>query len=101
VSYETILEDRDGAIAIITLNRPSVLNALNVAMVAELGQALAGNARPTAACASLILTGAGDRAFAAGADISELAALPNAVAARRSRGPVKQLTVQIERMGCP
>ena len=100
VAYETILEDRDGAIAIITLNRPSVLNALNVAMVAELGQALAG-CEADRSVRALILTGAGDRSFAAGADISELAALPNAVAGAALARVGQQLTRRIERMRMP
>jgi enoyl-CoA hydratase len=100
VSYETILNERDGAVAIVTLNRPSVLNALNVAMVRELTRAFEEiEADPAVHVA--ILTGAGDRAFAAGADISELNALASAVDGARLARAGQALTVQIERMGTP
>jgi enoyl-CoA hydratase len=72
VAYENILrEDRDG-IAFVTVNRPDKLNALNNATIGELlhaFDAVAADDRVRAA----ILTGAGDKAFVAGADISELA----------------------------
>ena len=72
MAYENILrEDRDG-IAFVTVNRPDKLNALNNATIGELlhaFDAVAADDRVRAA----ILTGAGDKAFVAGADISELA----------------------------
>ncbi len=72
MGYENILyEPRDG-IGYITFNRPKVLNALNHATLTELQQALEA-ARDDAAVRVLIVTGAGDKAFVAGADISELA----------------------------
>jgi len=72
MGYENILyETRDG-IAYITFNRPKVLNALNRRTVEELQQALL-DARDDQAVRVLILTGAGEKAFVAGADISELA----------------------------
>ncbi len=61
----------DEGIALITLNRPKALNALNTAMVEELGEALDEVGARTGLRA-LILTGAGNRAFAAGADISQM-----------------------------
>ena len=71
MSESTILfEDRDG-VGLITLNRPSALNALNSALVAELDALLDRLARDGGLHA-LVLTGAGNRAFAAGADISEM-----------------------------
>ena len=61
---------RQGEFAIITLNRPEALNALSFEIVGEIGDAIAeaGNSDARA----LIITGAGDRAFSAGADIKEL-----------------------------
>ncbi len=100
MKYETILEERESAIAIITLNRPSVLNALNVAMVRELGAAL-GACEADPAVRAIVLTGSGDRAFAAGADIAELAALPGAVAGAGIARSGQRLTLQIEGMGTP
>jgi enoyl-CoA hydratase len=70
--FENILyEVRDG-IAFVTLNRPRVLNALNAATLAELHLAIQAIADDDTIRAAL-LTGAGDKAFAAGADIQELA----------------------------
>ncbi len=61
-------------LAIVTLNRPKVLNALNVATLAELDAVFSGLASESSIRA-ILLTGSGGRAFAAGADISELAAI--------------------------
>src|ERR1700686_3041097 len=67
VAYE-----KKGAIAYVTVNRPKVLNALNTPTWADLRTAFEG-ARDDAAVHGVILTGAGNKAFIAGADISELA----------------------------
>lgn len=67
----TLLCERDGAVATVTLNRPDALNALNAAMLEELGGVFAELAAD-AAVRVILLTGAGPRAFAAGADIREL-----------------------------
>lgn len=65
-----LYEVRDG-IAFITLNRPKVLNALNAATLAELNTAIEA-IRDDETIRAALLTGAGDKAFAAGADIQEL-----------------------------
>ena len=70
--YETLLLDLDGAIATITLNRPAVLNALNATLFRELDEVCAELAAAPAVRV-LLITGAGPKAFAAGADIAELA----------------------------
>lgn len=80
MAYETLLFDRDGATAIITINRPKALNALNATVMKELIAAF-DELEKDAGVRAVIITGAGDRAFVAGADISELAALPTAEAA--------------------
>jgi enoyl-CoA hydratase len=72
MAYENILYEVRGAIALITFNRPKVLNALNRRTIEELRDALVA-ARDDAAVRVLILTGAGEKSFVAGADISELA----------------------------
>lgn len=72
MGYENILYEKKEQIAYITFNRPKVLNALNRQTIEELKQALL-DARGDAAVRVLILTGAGEKAFVAGADISELA----------------------------
>jgi len=72
MAYENLLyEIRDG-VAVITINRPDKLNALNRATVKELDAAAAAAGSDTAVGA-LILTGSGPKAFVAGADINELA----------------------------
>jgi len=72
MAYENILYEVRDAIAVITFNRPKVLNALNRRTIEELRDALVA-ARDDAAVRVLILTGAGEKSFVAGADISELA----------------------------
>ncbi|HSC46427.1 MAG TPA: enoyl-CoA hydratase-related protein [Candidatus Acidoferrum sp.] len=71
MSYENILYEKQNAIATITFNRPKVLNALNRKTVEELQSALV-DARDDSAVRVVILTGAGEKAFVAGADIGEL-----------------------------
>lgn len=70
--YEHILVEREDPIAIVTLNRPAKLNALNWALVGEVATALE-ELDADGAIRCIVLTGAGDRAFAAGADIAEMA----------------------------
>ena len=71
MSYENILYAKQDGIAKITFNRPKVLNALNRQTVEELQSALL-DARDDESIRVLILTGAGEKAFVAGADIGEL-----------------------------
>jgi enoyl-CoA hydratase len=67
----TVLREREGAVCVLTLNRPDKLNALSVELLGELDATLAELATDaTISCA--ILTGAGDKAFAAGADIAAM-----------------------------
>lgn len=70
-AFTSVLYEKKGAIAYATLNRPKVLNALNKAIIAELKAAFE-DARDDSEVRGIILTGAGDKAFAAGADISEV-----------------------------
>ena len=70
--YETLLVERNGAVTLVTLNRPQALNALNTTVLAELIAAFAAyDADETQGC--LVLTGS-EKAFAAGADIKEMQA---------------------------
>ncbi len=70
MAYENILVDTQGAVGIIRLNRPKALNALNAALVADVGAALdAFEADDEIGC--IVLTG-NEKAFAAGADIKEM-----------------------------
>ena len=74
MSFETILLEKRAPLAIVTLNRPQVLNALNAALFVELADAVEDLAADPEIRVVLV-TGAGPKAFAAGADIAELAAL--------------------------
>ena len=71
MTYETLIVEQTGAVALIRLNRPKALNALNAELLGELACALAGfDKDDTVGC--IVLTGS-ERAFAAGADIKEMA----------------------------
>ena len=72
MAYENLLVEKKTGIAHITFNRPKVLNALNRKTIEELQQVLL-DAREDAAVRVLIITGAGEKSFVAGADIGELA----------------------------
>jgi enoyl-CoA hydratase len=72
MAYENLLYEKKDGIAHVTLNRPKVLNALNRKTVEELRDALI-DAREDDSVRVLILTGAGEKSFVAGADIGELA----------------------------
>jgi enoyl-CoA hydratase len=72
MGYENLLYEKKDGIAYVTFNRPKVLNALNRKTVEELRDALI-DARDDVSVRVLILTGAGEKSFVAGADISELA----------------------------
>jgi enoyl-CoA hydratase len=90
----------DGSIAILTLNRPAVLNALNADLLSLLEQTLdAFTGDPE--LRAVILTGAGDRAFAAGADIAELAAVDGAVMGEHKARTGQRVTQLIEALPVP
>ena len=72
MTYENILLEKKNAIAYVTVNRPKVLNALNMATMEELRAAFT-DIQSDASIRVAILTGAGEKAFVAGADIGELA----------------------------
>lgn len=73
MSFDNLLLERDGAIAVVTINRPQVLNALNSSTIDELRRVIL-ELKHDASVRSVIITGAGEKAFVAGADINELAA---------------------------
>jgi len=99
MSYETIELEISHPIATITINRPKSLNALNAQVIEEMHSALdeiQGNEDVRA----LIITGAGDKAFVAGADISELARL-NPVGAKHFATRGHQLMFKLEALPIP
>ncbi|HLN85707.1 MAG TPA: enoyl-CoA hydratase/isomerase family protein, partial [Candidatus Limnocylindrales bacterium] len=68
MSYQNILAERDGKVALITLNRPEKLNAMNYELAAELDEELTKiESDDEVRC--VVLTGAGPRAFSAGGDV--------------------------------
>jgi len=94
-----VLYDKKGATAYVTVNRPKVLNALNTPTWADLRTAFE-RARDDAAVRGVILTGAGNKAFIAGADIGELAHL-SAVEAEQSSRFGQQVLDLVENLGKP
>ena len=98
-TFETLVYEQKGGIAYVTLNRPKVLNALSRRTWEDLRAAFEG-ARDDAAVRGVILTGAGDKAFIAGADISELAHV-TAVEAKASSAYGQAVLDLIENLGKP
>src|SRR5215510_7037481 len=74
MNFETLLIERDGAVAIVTINRPKVLNALNTQTLDDLWHAMLALKHDDTVRA-LVITGAGEKSFVAGADINELAVM--------------------------
>jgi len=99
ISLENVLYEKKGPIAYVTLNRPKVLNALNAKTWEDLRTAFEA-ARTDSEVHGVILTGAGDKAFIAGADISELAHL-SAVEAEESSSFGQQVLNLVENLGKP
>ncbi|HXD30216.1 MAG TPA: enoyl-CoA hydratase-related protein [Pyrinomonadaceae bacterium] len=97
--FENVLFEKKNGIAYVTLNRPKVLNALNHATWNDL-QAAFEDARDDETVRGVILTGAGDKAFIAGADISELATV-SAVQAEKSSSYGQEVLNLIENLGKP
>lgn len=82
--FETILYEKQGAIACVTLNRPKVLNVYNIKMRDELYQVLSA-IQDDAEVRVVMLKGAGEKAFCAGADLSEFLTAPSPMVARQVR----------------
>jgi enoyl-CoA hydratase len=99
MAFQTLLIEDRGAVRLITLNRPDKLNALNRETINELHQAFEA-AADAASVRAVVLTGAGAKAFVAGADISEMSGL-SPVEARDFSRRGQRLMVTIERLGKP
>jgi enoyl-CoA hydratase len=97
--FENLLLAREAAVAVVTINRPQVLNALNAATLDELGDAI-DRLTDDDTVRVVIVTGAGDRSFVAGADIKELAA-QRPVDTRDHAGRGQRVFDAIEQMGKP
>jgi enoyl-CoA hydratase/carnithine racemase len=72
MAFDNLLLERDGAVATMTINRPKVLNALNSQTIDELRRAIL-ELKADGEIRAIVLTGAGEKSFVAGADINELA----------------------------
>jgi enoyl-CoA hydratase len=94
-----VFEASEDGVAQLTIHRPEKLNALNAAVLGELDEAL-GRVEGDSSIRGLILTGAGEKAFVAGADIGELA-VGNAAAAREMSLRGQRVMRRLERMGKP
>jgi enoyl-CoA hydratase len=99
MAYENLLTERDEAVLVITINRPSVLNALNTQTLTELDAAMDA-AREDPTVRAVILTGAGDKAFVAGADIKELA-VQTPVTGREHARRGQAILNRLEHLGKP
>ncbi len=97
--YENILFDLTDRVAVIAVNRPQKLNALNAKTIDELTDAFT-RVRDDPGIGAAVLTGAGDRAFIAGADIGEIRTRDAASGAEMSRRG-QALTLLMERIGKP
>jgi enoyl-CoA hydratase len=84
MNFETLLVERDGAVAVVTINRPKVLNALNTQTISELDHVLR-DIQQDDGVRAVVLTGAGEKSFVAGADINELAVLTPAQGQQHGR----------------
>ena len=99
LKLENVVYEKKNPIAYVTLNRPKVLNALNKATINELREDFQ-DARDDSAIRGVILTGSGEKAFAAGADIAEVAN-NTAVEAEEATRRGQALTDLIENLGKP
>jgi enoyl-CoA hydratase len=99
-AYATILVTRDGALGLVTLNRPEVLNALNAQLLGELSRALSELDRDPSVRA-IAITGSGEKAFAAGADIGELNALRSTAEGAQKARDGQAITLEIEHLDTP
>lgn len=99
MTFDNLLLERDGPVTLLTINRPAVLNALNVATLDDLGRAMI-HLKDDSGVRVVIVTGAGPKAFVAGADISELSQLTPA-AAREYAVRGQAVLQAIEELGKP
>ena len=98
--YETLLVDVTGGVASLTLNRPDVRNALSATLIRELEQALAALEADSAARV-IVLAGAGDKAFCAGADLKGVGDRGTTLQARESFSGFARILEAMARMRTP
>src|SRR5258708_16446825 len=98
-AFANIIYEKRDAIGYLTINRPKALNALSQATLTEIQSALE-DARDDSIVRGIILTGSGNRAFVAGADITEIASISAVEAAEFTRRGQAVLNL-IENLGKP
>jgi enoyl-CoA hydratase len=97
--FENLIVERDGAVATVTINRPKVLNALNAPTMEELAAAMM-ELGADESVRVIVLTGAGEKSFVAGADINELA-VQTPVGGRDHAQRGQRVLDAIEQLGKP
>jgi enoyl-CoA hydratase len=100
MDFKNLLVESSGGIAKLTVNRPDKLNALNHETLGELACAFDA-LEADAAVRCLVVTGSGEKAFVAGADINELVAMPSAMAAKELAYFGQQVFGRLDRMTKP
>ncbi|MGI8662496.1 MAG: enoyl-CoA hydratase/isomerase family protein [Acidimicrobiales bacterium] len=100
MGYDALLYDLTEGVATITINRPERRNALSWTVMTELRDALA-TAKADSGARVVVLTGSGDKAFCAGADLSGMAAGPGWAAMHDARGELARLFREIWELGKP
>jgi enoyl-CoA hydratase len=100
VELADVLYDVSDSVATITLNRPEQRNAVGPQMLRDLLQAFAA-AKSDDSVRAVLLTGAGDKAFSAGADLAGFAADATEVTRHRERGLFVDLFLDMQRLGKP
>jgi enoyl-CoA hydratase len=99
MTFENLLIERDDAVAVVTFNRPKVLNALNTQTLTELSSAIAAF-KDDPGVRAIVLTGAGEKSFVAGADINELA-VQTPIEGKEHARRGQQVLDAIEQLGKP
>jgi enoyl-CoA hydratase len=99
MAFENVIVEQDGAVLVVTINRPKVLNALDARTIEELDQVF-GDAARRDDVRVVVLTGAGEKSFVAGADINELS-VQTPVGGREHARRGQALFNRIERLGKP
>ena len=99
MAYENLLVERQDGVMVVTINRPKVLNALNAQTLIELSEVIEEAGREDEVRV-VVLTGAGDRSFVAGADINELA-VQSPVGGREHARRGQTIFDRIEHLGKP
>lgn len=100
MTYENLLVESKDGIATVTINRPKVMNALNAKTLTELAHAFDA-LEADASVRAIVVTGAGEKAFIAGADINELKAMSSAMEAKDLAFFGQQVFGRLERSGKP